>query len=129
MWSTNSALPVERSVRVRNDKDMYLAAQPVDDMDFPWDMNDLPDNFRSPAWTNVRDPVHNSERLHPLLCCISTCHLVPPLITTWWALHTTGAKKCVLFLHRLMLVLQSWQHTPDDGNDCQYFWRPFHLSL
>ena len=97
MWSTNSALPVERSVRVRNDKGMYLAAQPVDDVDFPWVMNDLPDNFRSSAWTNVRDPVHISERLHRLLCCSSTCHLIPPLIPTWWALHATGAKKCVVF--------------------------------
>ena len=68
MWSKNSALPVERSVRVRNDKGMYMAAQPVDDVDFPWDKNDLPDNFRSPAWTTVLDPVHNSEPLHRLLC-------------------------------------------------------------
>ncbi len=76
MWSTNSALPIERSVSVRNHAGMYMPAQPVDNMDFPWDMDDLPDNFRSPAWTNVHDPVQNSERLSYLLCC-SACHLAP----------------------------------------------------
>ncbi len=46
MWKTGQcALPVERSVMVQNAQGVYLATQPVTDLDFPWDWGELPDDF------------------------------------------------------------------------------------
>ena len=61
MWKTGSALPVERSVMVQNAQGIYLATQPVTDLDFPWDWGELPETFTSPACANIPDPVRNGE--------------------------------------------------------------------
>ena len=61
MWKTNSSLPVERSVSIQNAQGAYLAVHPVPTLDFPWEKDQLPGDFRSPAWAAVRDPVSNGE--------------------------------------------------------------------
>ena len=61
LWKANSSLPVERSVMIQNAQNAYLAPHPVDALDFPWEKEQLPGNFRSPAWAAVQDPVNNGE--------------------------------------------------------------------
>ena len=61
MWKTGSALPVERSVMVQNAQGVYLATQPVTDLDFPWDWGELPTNFTSSDWAHISDPVNNCK--------------------------------------------------------------------
>ncbi|CAL5222010.1 g4300 [Coccomyxa viridis] len=58
MWK-DSALPVERVIKVRNARGDYMAAAPVQDIQFPFDIQTLPDRFRSPEWGNLQDPTHN----------------------------------------------------------------------
>ena len=59
MWKANSSLPVERAASVQNAQNAYLAPHSVNALDFPWEMDQLPDDFQSPAWAAVRDPVSN----------------------------------------------------------------------
>ena len=61
MWKANSSLPVERSVSIQNAQGAYLAVHPVPSLDFPWEKDQLPGDFRSPAWAAVQDPVSNGK--------------------------------------------------------------------
>ena len=61
LWKTNSSLPVERLASIQNAQSAYLAAHPVNALDFPWKKEQLPGDFRSPAWAAVKDPVSNGE--------------------------------------------------------------------
>ncbi len=60
MWK-DSALPVERIIKVQNAMGDYMAASPVQDIHFPFDTQTVPDRFRSPEWGNLQDPTHNSK--------------------------------------------------------------------
>ncbi len=61
LWKMNSSLPVERSAMIQNAQGAYLGVHPVPDLDFPWEKEQLPGDFRSSAWAAVRDPVDNGE--------------------------------------------------------------------
>ena len=60
MWK-NRTLPVERGIMVRNAHGDYMAATPVQDIHFPFDIHMLPDSFGSPAWGGLQDPSNNSK--------------------------------------------------------------------
>ena len=61
IWKSTSAFPVERSVLVQNAAGQFVAPQPVDNLDFPFTRDQLPDSFMSPAWSLVPDPTNDSE--------------------------------------------------------------------
>ena len=46
---------------VQNAQGVYLATQPVTDLDFPWDWGELPTNFTSSDWAHISDPVNNCK--------------------------------------------------------------------
>ncbi|CAK0786624.1 hypothetical protein CVIRNUC_009838 [Coccomyxa viridis] len=62
LWKMNSSLPVERSAMIQNAQGAYLGVHPVPDLDFPWEKEQLPGDFRSSAWAAVRDPVDNEAK-------------------------------------------------------------------
>ena len=60
IWQ-DSALPVERGVRVQNALGDWMGATPVQNIHFPFDNQTLPGTFESPAWGALQDPMNDSK--------------------------------------------------------------------